>query len=262
MAAHRKFVLKVSGDRKGKPLSLEHLILEDLQKLLDIQRNLIYTGAEPSLGRETPIAIESGSIMLTAMLPVATAMQLEGAIMGASDEAYPLATFYRSQQSALRDLDKFVKKHRLQAFVGSPDKDIWIEFNQHKVLPQVVDRTTLVELEVKGEVTDIGGQKKPNIHLSTQHFGNIKVASDRQLLAELEKNYLYKSVTLRIEVPYNLDTDEYEFGAARLVDFVEYKRADESATDYLDRLIATATDDWKDIEDTEQWLHQLRGYED
>ncbi|REC87103.1 hypothetical protein DXT57_07835 [Stenotrophomonas maltophilia] len=64
-----------------------------------------------------------------------------------------------------------------------------------------------VRRKIVGEVQDIGGAKKPNVHLLTQN-GVVYIDSDHQTLAEEKTNRLYKRVLVSVVAEENVATGE------------------------------------------------------
>ena len=46
------------------------------------------------------------------------------------------------------------------------------------------------------------------------------------------------------------------------MEFIDYEDdAITNSDDYLDKLIQKASKDWEDVEDSQAWLNEIRGYE-
>lgn len=57
-----------------------------------------------------------------------------------------------------------------------------------------------------GEAVDVGGSRKPNLHLRQASGLTIMVSSERALLRGIERNVLYRNVVARVLVEERLDT--------------------------------------------------------
>lgn len=109
-----------------------------------------------------------------------------------------------------------------------------------------------VEKYLSGQITDLGGTTKANVHLKLDTGKVLTIASSQQLLAEQEKNRLYKYATLRVAAEEHLDTGELR--NLVLKSFEDARaRWDEAQFDEMVRLGTAA---WKDVPD--DWLETLR----
>ncbi len=110
-----------------------------------------------------------------------------------------------------------------------------------------------VELYLRGTVVDAGGKTQPNIHLQTDDYGLVRIRTDEAFLASLEQNILYKQVEARVKGKRNLHTKELHPDELKLI-----SRRDMPVKEYLKMLAERASEHWKDVEDIDQWLAEIR----
>lgn len=108
-----------------------------------------------------------------------------------------------------------------------------------------------VDKYLHGLVTDLGGTSKANVHLKLDSGEVVVVASSQQLLAEQERNRLYKPALLQVAAEQNLRTREVR--NYRLVAFAPEPDWDEQA---FDAMVRKGTQAWSGV--SEDWLEELR----
>lgn len=107
-----------------------------------------------------------------------------------------------------------------------------------------------------GVLKDAGGKSKANIHLDTQDYGYLSIATGQEFLKEREENLLYKKYGVRASGKQNTETGEIDTKTLSLIELVDYDPKYDDA--YLNSLIKKAKKNWKDS-NAEAWLLSLRG---
>jgi hypothetical protein len=113
------------------------------------------------------------------------------------------------------------------------------------------------EFYLYGEVTDMGGKAKANIHIHIPGERIFVVSVDREFLKKYEDNPLYKIMGVVARGRQDPVTGEIDHGSLVFREFIEYRPEPDHA--YLDSLTEKAAANWADVEDPDQWLHELRG---
>ncbi len=253
--------IKIEGLREGKQLSPDLLDVDEVVSLLSYARDFLFPEKGKSRGRVS-VALKEGSAIISLDVDSATAVQAH-ALLGQLNSDHDLGLLNSKQVEAIEGIQKFVSEGNFVLHFGMFDaiapglrldretewsnpEDIWID----------------EELYVQGEIVDVGGKTKSNIHIDTEEFGTLTVAADKLTLSEDDKNRLYKRHQLRILIKRNLNTGEFKKGSAKLIEFIDFDDGqEETAEEYLDRLIAEAKPYMDKIEDPEKWLKNVRGYE-
>ena len=153
---------------------------------------------------------------------------------------------------------------RLQHLAVEKDYVVTISANDSRL---VVDRTTHylrnaklwvdAEFYLYGELTNAGGKSSPNIHLDTEEFGTLRIATKKDYLKEADKNLLYKKFGLRVTGKQNLQTFEMDRNSLTFVDLFDYDMKYSDA--YLDGLLKKSAPAWENVSDADQWLEEIRG---
>lgn len=110
-----------------------------------------------------------------------------------------------------------------------------------------------VKKYLHGQITDLGGTSKANVHLKLDTGKVLTIASSQQLLADEERNRLYKATTVRVSAEENLHTGELR-NLALLGFHDSPAQWDEAA---FQELVRKGTHAWDNVPD--DWVEQLRG---
>ncbi|MEI6168696.1 MAG: hypothetical protein WCS52_16055 [bacterium] len=113
-----------------------------------------------------------------------------------------------------------------------------------------------VEKYLFGEVVDMGGMQKANIHLRLVHGGKpILVGTSQGYLREQLENRLYHKALLHVSAEQHFQTGEMR--NIRLISFMDYQPTyNEEA---LNRFAAEGTKVWADVPDAAKWVREVRG---
>jgi hypothetical protein len=151
----------------------------------------------------------------------------------------------------------------LQHLAVEKDYVVTISANESRL---VVDRTTHylrnaklwvdAEFYLYGELTNAGGKSSPNIHLDTEEFGTLRIATKKDYLKEADKNLLYRKFGLRVTGKQNLQTFEMDRNSLKFVDLFDYDM--EYSDVYLDGLMKKSAPAWQDVPNADQWLDEIR----
>jgi hypothetical protein len=118
------------------------------------------------------------------------------------------------------------------------------------------DQTAAVWVEVSkylhGQITDLGGTSKANVHLKLDNGKVLTIASTQKLLGDEERNRLYKPAVLRISAEENLQSGELR--NLTLLGFEDNQPSWDATA--FGELVRKGTQAWADVPD--DWLESLR----
>ncbi len=118
------------------------------------------------------------------------------------------------------------------------------------------NQTAAVWVEVKkhlhGQITDLGGINKANVHLKLADGKVLTIASTQKLLGDDERNRLYKPAVLRISAEENLHSGELR--NLTLLGFEDHEPSWDATA--FGELVRKGTQAWADVPD--DWLENLR----
>lgn len=120
---------------------------------------------------------------------------------------------------------------------------------------RVEDAWVHVEKYLHGNVVDMGGSTKANVHLKLENGVTLTIASTQDKLAEGEQNRLYRPALLHVTAEENLLTRELR--NLILLDFEAHQPSYDD--DEFNLMVERGTKAWADVPDATAWLEALRG---
>ena len=113
-----------------------------------------------------------------------------------------------------------------------------------------------VEKYLFGDVVDMGGVQKANIHLKLARGGKtLLVGTSQGYLRDQLENRLYHKALLHVRAQQHHRTGDLR--NVQLISFVDYQPAyNEEA---LERFAARGSEAWADVPDAAQWVREVRG---
>lgn len=107
-----------------------------------------------------------------------------------------------------------------------------------------------------GKLTDAGGKQKANLHLDTKEYGLLKIAAEKDYLANIKGNPLYRSFAVRAIGKQNVFSGEIDTSSLRLIEITDYEsKLDEI---YLNTLIKKGSMNWQGV-DVDDYIKNVRG---
>ncbi|SIN67581.1 hypothetical protein [Chitinophaga niabensis] len=108
-----------------------------------------------------------------------------------------------------------------------------------------------------GKITSMGGKERSNIHLATEDMGILIIQTEKEYLAKLENNLLYKNYGVRAVGKQHAETGEIDKTTLRFLELINYQPAYDE--DYLKELRSKAKNNWSGSIDPDKWLREIRG---
>jgi hypothetical protein len=140
--------------------------------------------------------------------------------------------------------------------IRSPDKtglkfhiNYQTDYRVGEIVPWVA-----VEKYLFGEIVDMGGAQKTNIHLRLAAGKTVLVGASQGYLREQLENRLYHKALLHVRAEQHFQTGDLR--NVQLISFVDYQPAYNEAA--LDRFAAQGKEAWSDVPDAAQWVRELR----
>lgn len=241
--------IRLAGSLNGRPLRPGNIDSDLLMRQIANMKALI--GAQSSI----PIGIHKGSFVLKTLVSNTCATTLWGYLTilgnGASDGVPPMAA---SAYAGIRqDVNSSDCEYDIN--VGGYGRISLRKGEEPLVEPEnaIKNKLLLLSTVIEGEIVDAGG-KNANIHIVTTRGDTLTVGIDKEKLADLSENILYKRRSVRVSYKYDPVT-----GEQREHKFLEFVTPKQVSIDRLGQLIAQETPAWKGIPDIEAWVRELRG---
>lgn len=246
----------VKGNRGGNPLSPANYDITELAGVLE-HVSLFFDKSK----NRPPITykMEEGSVrhLFVALLTVVNSFNKV------------LANISENRIEGLSNLDKKQLDAIRYFYAEARGKDMEFEIstslsnsarfviNKETPMPELEGAWPTAEFYFYGEVMDIGGKSNPNIHLQTEEHGLLKIDAEREMLASLDSNLLYKFVCIHATGRQNPYTSEINKASLNLVSVEIHKKVHDE--NYLLSCIEAARHSWSDVGDVEVWLQNIRG---
>ena len=113
-----------------------------------------------------------------------------------------------------------------------------------------------VEKYLFGQIMDMGGVQKANVHIRLQDTGQVvKIGANQGYLKEQPQNRLYRKALVRVEAEQHYRTGELR--NFRLLSFEDYRPGYDEAA--LDAFASAGEDAWADVPDAAAWVREIRG---
>ena len=246
--------IKLEGTVGTQKLRPEHVDIDEIREVLEQAAHLLFPGEKRAQRPLISYEIEEGSVRRKFRTLMQTVIGF-GAVIGQIGHEGQIDFLHDRSAAAVESL---------QRLAVSKDYVVTLSTNQRQLR---IDKTTHyersktlwaeAEFYLYGVLTNAGGKSNPNIHLDTEEFGSLRIATDRSYLENEKQNLLYKKYGVRVKGRQNLQTFEMDRNSLEFVELFEYDS--HYSEGYLDRLMDKAAAAWQDVTDTDAWLDDLRG---
>jgi hypothetical protein len=200
------------------------------------------------------ISIESGSLALAASgLLAATTLWTDLEHIASSDV---LALIDPKRAAVLERWQALAREnpHRRYSVADKAGR-VFLVVDAGTSLIKIDDIWVQVEKYIYGRVVDMGGKTKANVHLELENGQTLTVGSSQDLLAQDERNRLYKPALLHVAAEENLHT-----GDLRNLRLLAFEAHQPSYDDEEFRImVQRGTEAWEDVIDATEWTEALRG---
>lgn len=207
---------------------------------------------------EVHVEIRESSYLLKAILPAVVLSSLEPDLK------------LMARQDVLGELDykraEVVQKWQART-KSNPDLDYTVRSRGEALTEVRISRETdyrvgavipwvAVEKYLFGEVMDMGGTQRANIHLKLDRGGKtVLVGASQGYLREQEENRLYHKALLHVRAEQHFRTGDLR--NIQLISFGDYQPTyNEEA---LDQFAAKGATAWADVPDAAMWVREVRG---
>lgn len=158
---------------------------------------------------------------------------------------------------ALEDIQKLSRQKNYEFQIKtSLEKDYELMINPSTKFFRTENIWSDAEFYFYGVLKDAGGKSKANIHLDTNDYGYLSIATGEEFLKEKEENLLYKRFGVRASGKQNIETGEIDTKSLKLLELIDYNPKFDK--DYLNKLINKAKNNWRGI-NADDWLLNMRG---
>jgi len=254
----RELYFSIKDKMQDEQISLENLSLPILSEFTEAVIKFLKGSAHLDLS-EVKVAIEAGSLAIAVpyspIIAPAVADFDRIVLFGNLDE------IDSSRAKVIAELQDKTRRNPNRTYTISNTSDrSKVNGKRIEISSDSDYRTTIedqwvqTETYVYGEVYDMGGKTKPNVHITLENGSTIKLDADAKLLADDSENRLYKEQLVRVKAEQNLRTKEYR--KESLVSFEKYApRFDEVEYQALSAKVKSA---WAEVPDIVSWVEEAR----
>lgn len=157
--------------------------------------------------------------------------------------------------SAIEQLQQLAVEKDYQITISAHESQLRIDRNTH--FQRNAKLWVDAEFYLYGELTNAGGKSSPNIHLDTEEFGSLRIATNKDYLKGEDKNLLYRKFGVRVLGKQNIQTFEMDRTSLSFIDLFDYDT--EYSESYLDGLLQKSAPAWQDVMNADDWLDDIRG---
>jgi len=253
MDALGEIEIKLEGTVGTQRLRPEHVDIDEIREILSQASDLLFPTEKRSQRPLISYEITEGSVRHRFKTLMQTVIGF-GAVIGQIGQDGSIDFLHDRSASAIESLQRFAVAKDYVVTLSANQQQLRIDKTTH------YERTETLWAEAEfylyGELTNAGGKSNPNIHLDTEEFGTLRIASDRQYLKSEDRNLLYKKFGVRVKGRQNLRTFEMDRNSLEFVDLFEYDST--YSEPYLDALMEKAAPAWRGVADADVWLSDLR----
>lgn len=246
--------IKIEGSVGARPLTPELVDIDEIREVLEQMAGLLFPTEKRSQRPRISYEIQEGSVRHKFRTLMQTVIGF-GAVLSQIESQGQIDFLHERSAAAVESLQKLAVARDYVVTLVANESHLRIDRTTHYLRNEKlwVD----AEFYLYGELTNAGGKSSPNIHLDTEEFGTLRIATDKDYLEGTDKNLLYKKFGLRVTGKQNLLSFEMDRNSLRFVELFDYDA--EYSDAYLDGLIQKAAPAWEGAPGVDQWLEEIRG---
>lgn len=251
-----EFIIK--GVSLGEEISTSHIPISLLNYFVKDINTILSSLDERDKSEDIVLSIEKGSVRLIPHLKASEHNLLRSEFESAW-KYQDLSIINPKRAKVLDSWFKYTEKNPNIEFSvkPTPSKEYTINPSQRF---QKKNQTLWadVELYLYGDILNLGGSSKTNIHIKTDEGISIVVNCKREDLASEKENRLYKTVGIRVQAKQDLISGarkDFQF-----IEFIDYNPI--YNPDKLNSAIEKGRKAWSDIDDHVKWISELRDNEE
>lgn len=247
--------IRVIGETQGQKLSPDNYDVKEIMAILSNIEDILYPNSKdrPLISYE----INEGSVVHN-FKTATQAVIATTAIFTAIQKEQSLDFLEAKTASAIEAIQEAAYQKNYTFELGTSESDQPILEISPKTFYKKSDTYFVdTEMYLYGEITYAGGKMKSTIHLDTDEYGTLTVQTPKEVIQKLEDNPIYKECGLRISAKQNIATGEFDRSSLKFIEMIEYNNNFDR--NYLDECINKAKDSWKDVNNTDEWIRNMRG---
>lgn len=258
MGAREQLEIKIQGKRNDEPLTPATYDIRELKELLEhVDLLMDRKGDKESL---VSLEMREGSVVSSFMAPRSKVVTLQD-VFDQLSEGFSISGMPDSVVKVLKFLQtKAKQKDWSFGLTTSLDEGSELVIDRNTRFEEDIDVWVDSEFHLYGKITNAGGKNTSNVHLETEEYGLLTITMDMSMLADFEGNMLYKHFGIRASGKENIQTGAMDKQSLRGLEIIYYDPTyNEEA---MSERIKRSTPHWADVDDSIEWLRNLRGYDE
>jgi hypothetical protein len=245
--------IKLKVENRDNSLTPKDVDINDVKEFISDVEDFLYPNRKEKRTRpHISYEIEEGSAVHKFFLPI-TAVILFNGLTSEIDNRNNLDFLDYKRQTII---DKFQKKaikegYKIE-FSSSMSGKTNLIIDDSTSFEMIVPKYIESEFYLYGEIYQEGG-KNPNLHISTNEFGNVTVSATKDQIMNGEKK-TYKPYGIKVRGKKNMEDES--LSDLVLLEFIQYKPAFNRSL--LDKVIDKASENLSKITNVDAWLNDIK----
>lgn len=246
--------IRIEGSVGAQKLTPELVDIDEIREVLEQVSGLLFPTEKRAQRPRISYQIVEGSVRHKFRTLMQTVIGF-GAVLTQISSQQQIDFLHERSAAAVESLQKLAVAKDFVVTITANDSHLRIDRTTHYVRNEKlwVD----AEFYLYGELTNAGGKSSANVHLDTEEFGTLRIATDKDYLRSTDQNLLYKKFGVRVTGKQNLLTFEMDRNSLKFVELFDHDP--EYSDAYLDRLIEKAAPAWEGAPPVNEWLDEIRG---
>lgn len=245
--------IEIKVDNIQRTLSPKEVDITDVRKIItDIETFLYPNREEKKLRPEISYSIESGSARHRFYLPISAVLFFNGLTSEIKKRESLEFLDYKRQEIIGNFQKKAIKEGYTFEFKSSLNDQATLFVNRETKYQSIAPQFYESEFYLYGEIYQEGG-KNPNIHISTQQYGNLTISATKEQILAGEKK-TYKAYGIKVKGKKNLS--DGKLSDLKLIEFIAYNPIFDK--DLLSKVIEKASINLNKIKNVDAWIEDLR----
>ncbi|HFK5509955.1 TPA: hypothetical protein ACGZ9U_000857 [Elizabethkingia anophelis] len=245
--------IEIRVDNFDNSLTPSDVDINDIKVLIsDIEIFLYPTREDKKLRPHISYNIESGSARHKFFLPISAVILFNGLTAEIGKRGSLDFLDYKRQEV----IDKFQKRAVKGGFIiefgSSLSKEPSLIINNSTAYDMITPQFYESEFYLYGEIYQEGG-KNPNIHISTEKYGNLTISAKKEQILDGEKK-TYKPYGIKVKGKKNLADDK--FSDLKLIEFINYRPVYDKSL--LEKVIEKASVNLNKIKNLDNWIEEIK----
>lgn len=243
--------IKITNE--GNTLRPKDIDINEVKDFISNIESFLYPNRKEKINRpHISYNIEEGSAIHKFFLPISAVILFNG-LTNEINNRKSLDFLDYKRQSIIDHLQKdAIKNSHIIEFNNSITKEPTLRIDSNTTYEMVAPRFYESEFYLYGEIYQEGG-KSPNLHISTNQYGNLTVSATKEQIMDGEKK-TYKPYGIKVRGKKSLD--ENTVTDLELIEFIQYKPVFNKSL--LDKVILKASENLSKITNVDAWLDDIK----